>query len=147
MPSFDIENIKIEDSWSSKEIAFEDSELIAFFRKNLGVADIAGHPALQYLAYLTISYVPFDPQGFPSKEDYKLISDFEEIDVPNIETGSNSIHVASVLKNGIKDLLFYVTDPDAFIQVVNRNNSRIQSFDLGLEMVSDPNWEIYADLP
>ena len=79
MQSFNMKNIKIEDNWSSKEVGYKDSELITFFRKNLGVSEISGHHDLQNMVYLTISYAPSNPQGFPSKEDYKLINNILDV--------------------------------------------------------------------
>lgn len=147
MESFDRKNLKIKDEWSGKEVGYKDSELVAFFRKNLGAKEISGHPDLLRLVYFTISYEVDGPQGFPSKEDHAQISDFEDENVPNIEFESNSIHVASVLKNGIKDLLFYVSDPDAFLKAISENNSRLKGFKVDLELAHDPKWEIYADFP
>lgn len=147
MQPFNMKKLEIEDNWSSKKVGYKDSELITFFRKNLGASEISGHPDLQDMVYVTISYEPANSQGFPSKEDYKLISEFEDTDVSIIEVESNSIHVASVLKNGIKDLLFYVSDQEAFLQAMNKNNSRIKGLKVDLERVNDPRWEIYDDFP
>lgn len=147
MESFDRSTIKIEDKWSGKEIGYKDSELVTFFRKNLGVKNISGHSSLQNLVYLTISYEVDGPEGLPSKKDYDLITDFEDVDLPKIEFDSNSIHVATVLKNGVKDFLIYVSDPDTFIEVVNKNNSKLKGFKIDLELAHDPKWEIYADFP
>ncbi len=147
MEPFDRKSLTIEDEWSGKEVGYKDSELVTFFRKNLGAKEIAGHPDLQNLVYLTISYEVDDPRGFPSKEVYAQISDFEDEDVPDIEAESNSIHVASVIKDGIKDLLFYISDPDVFLKAVNENNSKLKGLKVDLELANDPQWEIYADFP
>lgn len=144
---FDRTNLTIEDEWSGKEVGCKDSELVTFFRKNLGAKEIAGHPDLQNLVYFTISYEVEDPRGFPTKEVYDQISDFEDENVPDIEAESNSIHVASVIKNGIKDLLFYVSDPDIFLKAVNENNSKLKGLKVDMDLANDPKWEIYADFP
>ncbi len=145
--SFERANLEIEDNWSAKEVGYKDSDLISFFRKNLGVSEISEHPELNHLVYLTVTYHPDDVRGFPSKDDYALISDFEESDVPKIEMSSNSIHVASVMKNGIYDFLFYVSDPDKFLESINQNNSGLKTFKTDLELVKDSKWEIYHDFP
>ncbi|MCL1037638.1 DUF695 domain-containing protein [Shewanella submarina] len=147
MYAFDRKALEIEDNWSAKEIGYKDSELITLFRKNIGASEISGHPKLNNLIYLTVSYIPDNEQGFPSKEDYKKISNFEDIAVLNIELESDSIHVASVLKNGIYDFLFYVSNPDRFVESVNNNNSKIKSFRIDLELANDPKWETYHDFP
>lgn len=144
---FNRNSLNIEDNWSAKEIGYQDSELISFYRKNLGASEIAGHPQLSNLVYLTILYTPNDQRGFPEEIDYKLLSDFEDIDVPQIEIESNSIHIASVLTDGVKDLLFYVSDPDSFVASLNKSNGKIANFKVELELVSDPNWEAYHDFP
>ncbi len=147
MEAFDRKNLEIEDNWSAKEVGYKDSELITFFIKNIGASEISGHPKLNDLIYLTISYDPANEQGFPSDEDYKKLSDFQDIYIPKIELESDSIQVASVLKNGIYDFLFYVSNPDKFVGSTNKNNSKIKSFKVDLELSNDPKWEIYHDFP
>ena len=147
MVPFDRKNLQIEDEWSYKQIGYKDSELVTIFRKNLGASKLLGHSDLSKLFYFTIIYETDNAQGFPSKKDNSRISDFEDIDVPNIEKESNSIHVASVLKNGIKDLLFYVSDPEFFLETVKNNNLKLKELNVELELVSDPKWEIYVDFP
>lgn len=144
---FDRVTLDIEDNWTSNEVGYKDSELISFFRKNIGASELSGHPELENLVYLTVTYTPANVQGFPSDQDYKYISDFEDNDIPKIESESNSIHIASVLKNGIYDFLFYVSDPDKFLQSYSNNKTIINSFQVDLELANDPKWEIYHDLP
>jgi hypothetical protein len=58
MEAFDRKNLEIEDNWIYKEVGYKDSELIACFIKNIGASEISGHPKLNDLIYLTISYDP-----------------------------------------------------------------------------------------
>lgn len=145
--SFSRDNLVMEDNWTSKEVGYEDSKAISIFRKNAGAEKLSGHPNLEHLVYLTISYQAANPQGFPAEKDYKLISDFEDLDIPLIEVESNSLHIASVLKDGIYDFLFYVSDPDEFLKSYKNHKQRISSFQVELELAHDPKWEIYHDFP
>ena len=147
LKNFDRKKMKIEDNWSAKEYKPNDSEQIWYFRKNIGASNLIGHPDLEYQIYFTIHYTPHDSRGLPSKEDNKILYDFEEFDVPDIETASNSIHVASVLKNGVKDLIFYSSDPDQFLKEVNKISKRIIGLEVELDYNLDPKWEIYSDFP
>ncbi len=147
MDKFNRKRVQFEDVWTSNEVGYKDSVLVTFYRKNQGVIEIAAHPDLSKLVYLTVNYDPVTVEGFPSNRDYDLISEFEDEDIPKIEEDSDSLHVASVLNNGVYDFLFYVSDPEKFLQVYKANKSKIACFNIELELTDDPTWEIYGDFP
>ena len=147
MKPFDRKTLELEDIWTSNEVGYKDSKLVTFYRKNKGASEILEHPDLKELVYLTVTYEPVTEKGFPSDSDYDLISRFEDVDIPKIELESNSLHVASVLKNGIYDFLFYVTDPESFLESYKANKLNLSSFQIELELASDPKWDVYSDFP
>jgi len=138
---------ELEDTWSYKEFENADSKAISLFRKNLGVEKFSGNSKYTELIYLTVFYEPSNAHGFPGKTEYEKMSAFEENDIPLIADISNSFHVASVVQNGVMDFLFYISDSELFIDAVNQNNQKLQDFKVELELVNDPNWDIYKDFP
>ena len=72
---------------------------------------------------------------------------FEEDAIPNVESNASCIMVASVIKDGVKDHLFYVSNTDAFLSAISKYKKYLNGFDVELEQVSDPKWAIYDDFP
>lgn len=138
---------KFKDKWSFKEFENIDNKIISLFRKNLGVEKLSANLQYTELVYLTVFYKPFNVQGFPEKAEYEKISAFEESDILLITDISDSFHVATVVQNGVIDFLFYISDSELFIDALNKNNQKLQGLKVELELVNDPNWDIYKDFP
>lgn len=117
------------------------------FRKNLGVSEIKGLKSLPTLVYFTVQFHAVDASGLPKKEDAKVLYDFEELVIPNIEKEAECILVASVVKGGVKDHLFYVSDPDLFMQAMSGQRKTLENFQVSFEKHHDPKWEVYDDFP
>ncbi len=81
------------------------------------------------------------------KDDNQKLYEFEEINIPKIESDARCFLVASVMKDGIKDHLFYVSDPELFLKTINAYSKYLEGFSIDLEKQNDPNWEIYSDFP
>ena len=135
------------DDWKLAEVRPPDSEEIWMFRKNMGVAEIKGLKSLPTLVYFTVQFDPKDSSGLPTKEDTKVLYDFEEQMIPKVEKEATCVLVASVVKGGVKDHLFYVSDPDLFMQALSAHRTALGAFRVSLEKHDDPKWAIYDDFP
>jgi hypothetical protein len=135
------------DDWKFVEVKPSDSKEIWMFRKNLGVSEIKGLKSLPTLVYFTVQFHAVDATGLPKKEDAKVLYDFEELVIPNIEKEAECILVASVVKGGVKDHLFYVSDPDLFMQAMNGQRKTLENLKVSFETHNDPKWEVYDDFP
>lgn len=135
------------DDWKLVEIRPPESKEIWLFRKNLGVAEVKGLKGLPTLVYFTIQFVPEDATGLPNKTDTKTMYDFEEDVIPKVERGAGCVLVGSVVKGGVKDHLFYVSDPDLFMQIMNNHRKTLQEFKVSFEKHEDAKWEVYDDFP
>lgn len=135
------------DEWKLLEVHPKDSDELWLFRKNIGASEIKGYDGLPTLVYFTIKYAPRDATGLPTEKDTQLLYDFEEQVIPVVEQEGGCVYVASVIKGGLKDHLFYVSDPDLFIRVINQHGERLTGFLVSLEKHDDPRWAIYDDFP
>jgi hypothetical protein len=135
------------DDWKLVEVRQPDSDEIWMFRKNMGVSEIKGLKALPTLVYFTVQFDPKDTTGLPSKEDAQVLYDFEEEVIPNVEKEAACVLVASVVKGGVKDHLFYVTDPDLFMKALSAHREALGDFRVSLEKHDDPAWAVYDDFP
>ncbi len=135
------------DDWKLVEVRQPESQEIWMFRKNMGVSEIKALKALPTLVYFTVQFDPKDSSGLPSKEDAKLLYDFEEDAIPKVEKEAECVLVASVVKGGVKDHLFYVSDPDLFMEALNAQRKALGAFKVSLEKHDDPMWAVYDDFP
>ena len=135
------------DDWKLIEWKEKNSAIIKFFRKNIGIKHLNSKGKYSELVYLTISYVPDGINGLPSKADNDVLYNFEELTLPLIEKDSDCIHVASVVGNGIKDHLIYISNAQRFLNSLNKNNDKLKGLKVSLEKVSDEGWGIYQDFP
>ncbi len=136
-----------EDVWKLVEYKQENSAKVWFFRKNIGAKTLRGHDSLTTLVYFTVEYSPDDETGLPSKSDANKLYDFEDNVIPLVEAEAGCILVASVIKEGIKDHLFYVSDAKTFLDSISKYKASLNGFNVSLEKADDPTWKIYDDFP
>jgi hypothetical protein len=129
------------------EVKPKDSDEIWFFRKNIGIASFKNKESFKTLVYFTVSYEPKDSSGLPKKIDSEALYNFEEEIIPKVEKEAHCFMVASVIKGGVKDHLFYISDPNKFLESINKFRGDLSQFSVSMEKVDDPNWEIYSDFP
>jgi hypothetical protein len=150
LPRIDRRNLGMEtpsDDWSLKEFHPKGTLERWFFRKNLAPNIDVGHPEYHYLAYLTFTYQPKDSSGLPNKEDNDSLYRIEESELEPLIRDALAIHVASVMKSGIKDLLFYTRDPKLFKSRSEWFLRTYPQFQIQCEISADPKWSQYSDFP
>ena len=138
---------EINDQWSGKEIAFNDSDVVAFYRKNLEPSIEPGNKEYPWIAYLTFHYKPKDSTGLPSTSDADVLFKIEDEEVNRLENDNLAIHVAAVLQDGIKDLLFYTRDPDQFLKTAEYFRDTYPDLQVECEISKDEEWGAYYDFP
>ena len=141
------DQVSVKDEWKLLEMKSTESDEVSFFRKNIGVANLKDKGAFKALVYFTVNYEPKDSSGLPNKKDAEILYGFEEDVIPKVEKEAQCILVASVIKSGIKDHLFYVSNPDKFLESLSKYKSKLGNLTVSLEKVDDPDWNIYADFP
>lgn len=135
------------DDWSLTEFRPKDSTEIWYFRKNLAPAVCVGDPQYRYLAYLTVGFEPYETSGRPSRSDYDDLIRIEEQELMPLLANAVAVHIGSVLKPGMRDILLYTRDPAAFEGLVERLQGAFPHFDVSGEVVEDSQWTQYEDLP
>ena len=135
------------DDWKLIEVKPRDSAEVWMIRKNVGIAKIQGFEGLPTLVYLTVHYQPKDASGLPNAEDAGILYDFEETAIPEIETLAGCRLVASVMKSGVKDHLFYVSDSSLFHRALDAHRKSLMNLKASLEKHEDPRWDVYEDFP
>ncbi len=138
----------MEDTWSLKEYQPEGSAERWYFRKNETPSIPPRNPEYGWLAYFTLLFQPKDRGGLPNRSDEDTLCTLEKELSVLVESEALAIQVAAVLKPGVKDLLFYTRDPHEFLRRAEPIRDRYsERFGVGCEILSDPEWSQYADLP
>jgi hypothetical protein len=104
-----------EGQWRLTEYLPKNSPKRGFFRKNL-IPSVKPHGSHSFVAYLTFHFEPKDESGLPSAQDSDLLATLEEDAFVELEAYGLAVHVATAMKDGVKDLLFYTLDAKAFLK-------------------------------
>jgi hypothetical protein len=135
------------DNWTLAQYRDPESPQIWIFRKNQAPSVKPGSASHPHVCYLTFGYVPEDASGLPSSEDATRLQNIEATDVLDLERGGLAVLVGVALKNGIKDFIFYTSDPKEFlVRAAAIRDSHIE-FKLGCEVAKDKKWSHYLDFP
>ena len=135
-----------EGHWSLKEYLPKNSLKRGFFRKNLAPA-VKPRGAHSFVAYLTFHFEPKDESGLPSVEDSDLLAKLEEDAFVELQADGLAIHVATAMKDGVKDLLFYTRNAQEFLKRAEKYRYLYHQFDVKCETGPDPDWKHYKDFP
>lgn len=135
-----------EGQWSLKEYRPHNSPKRGYFRKNL-TPSAKQQGSHAFMAYLTFHFEPRDESGLPSAEDSRLLAKLEEDIFVEMEADGLAIHVATALKDGVKDLLFYTRNAEEFLMRAEKYRSLHEAFDVECELSPDPGWKHYEDFP
>jgi len=64
-----------------------------------------------------------------------------------LEADALAIHVATAMKDGAKDLLFYTRDAKEFLKKAEKYRYLYKQFDVACEIAPDPGWKHCEDFP
>jgi hypothetical protein len=135
------------DDWRLSEYRPKGTQECWFFRKNLAPAITPGHRRYPWLVYLTLTFTPRDVSGLPSQDDVASLYKAEEDLLAVLESRQLAVQVAAVMKPGVRDLLFYTRDPEAFLKRALAFRNTVPQFSPACEVVRDPAWSHYEDFP
>ncbi|HLJ26017.1 MAG TPA: DUF695 domain-containing protein [Candidatus Angelobacter sp.] len=136
-----------QDLWSLKRHQPKGSSECHFFRKNLAPKVGVRHPHYCFIVYLTFAYSPEDARGLPSPEDEDTLFEIESVGLRELEADGLALQVATATKCGVKDFLFYTSDPEQFLLRAEKLRDLYQQFRVGCEIASDPEWKHYEQFP
>ena len=133
--------------WSLKKFQPKNSPERHFFRKNLFPVITPADPRYAFIAYLTFVYSPRDESGLPSSSDEEILVRVEDEEILCLEAKGLSVQVGTVLKSGIKDMLFYTRDPDEFLLMAKKFRDEYPQFNGSCEIANDAEWDCYRNFP
>lgn len=135
------------DDWRLSEFHSSESGERRLFRKNLAPSVAPGDPRYSHVAYVTLAYARHDASGLPSGPDFDELASAEDALIDACERDGCAVCVAVVLQRGVKDLLFYASDPEQFAGLVATALRPFADREPALEVLHDPAWSHYDEFP
>src|SRR5215813_1283961 len=107
----ELANLNVEDSWSVCEGEYKGKPLIA--RVNTGLRSLASDSRYQHRIGVAVQFMSAGDDGLPSGEESWQVSEIEDLIAAALEENRESLFAAVITTNGIREFVFYTSDPDA----------------------------------
>lgn len=137
---------KISDKWSVNVGTYEGKPMILRIRdfsKDM-LPNLA--KVFPYQVGVAIPFHNPDANGFPSADESEQLLTIEDILVPLFEKADESIYVASITTGGMREFVFYVSNPDTVIGKFETLKAEAKSHKPQLTTQKDADWGIYRAL-
>jgi hypothetical protein len=114
-----------------------------FLRTNTGAARLAGDARYRHRVAVAVPVRAPNPNGFPRPEEATQIDQIEDQLDQALTSAGNSIFVLAITTAGMREFVFYTSDPAASAASVAQLASTVQSHQLQHVVEDDPEWEVY----
>jgi len=85
-----------------------------------------------------------DSSGLPQGSEFEELARIEDLLVSVLEAAGKSIQVLSITTGGMREFVFYTSDPDGVRAALPALQSRVRSHQLQSYIKPDPDWEVYG---
>lgn len=138
------EDLKLSESWSVSQGNLDGRPII--IRLNRGVQEAHGHPELQHQIGVAIPLKAPDENGFPGPEESAKLAEIEDLLVERLEPDRMCLHVATISTGGMREFVFYSSDPETSRREIEMLSKTITSHELQHIVQADPDWRVYQRL-
>ncbi len=137
----DRRELQVADSWSLSQGSHDGHPLIV--RVNRGVAEAVGHPAFAHQVGVAFPLHSPDANGFPGAEETEQLDEIEELVVARLGADRQCLHVATLSTGGMRELVFYSSDPAATDAALGELAGEVRTHELQHIIQPDPKWRVY----
>jgi len=107
----ELAKLNIQDSWSVSEGQYDGKPLIA--RLNGGLKPLLADSRYQHRIGIALPFNTPGDDGLPSGEESWQVSEIEDLIAAELEEHHESVFAAVITTNGMREFIFYTSDPDA----------------------------------
>lgn len=132
------------DEWSVAEGFWDETPAIV--RVRTGIEQWIEDPLLAERIVVTWTYEPERDSGFPIAGDLEAMQQFEDRLVDAIEAPQVAMLTATVTHRGTREWIFYGTNIEEFMALLNEEFSHDGRFPLEIYRTEDPHWEQYREI-
>lgn len=134
-------DLALDERWSVSHGEYEGRPLIV--RVNLGAAAAIGHPEFTHQVGVAFPLRAPDSNGFPSHDEGEQLSQIEDLLAERLEADRQCIHVATVSTGGMREFVFYSSDPESTHILLEELASEVSSHEVQHIVQPDPKWSVY----
>jgi len=138
----ELENLIIEESWTVAKGKRKDKPLLA--RINLGLKPLVGDSRYPHWFGIAIQLKSPNKDGFPSPEESSQLAEIEDMIANALQKDNQSLFAAVLTANGIREFVFYTSDPEAAKARLAVVAAEIDTYEkIGRAVKPDADWTIY----
>jgi len=137
----ELANLKVEESWTVFEGDHNGKPLIA--RVNRGLLPLAGDSRYQYRVGVAVPFNSVGQNGLPSGEESWEVSEIEDLVAAELELHHESLFAIAITTGGMREFVFYTSDPQAVEKKLEALAQRIRSHQIQRVIQPDERWTVY----
>lgn len=134
-------DLQLEGRWSVAQGEYEGKPLVV--RLNQGAAPAIGHPEFSHQVGVAVPLLAPDANGLPSKEESEQLNRIEDILAQRLEANRQCIHVATISTGGMRELVFYSSDPAATHELLEDLAAEVSTHEVQHIVQPDAKWNVY----
>jgi hypothetical protein len=139
----DVGKTGVEQSWTMFHGEFDGKPLIA--RANAGLKPHVGHPNYSHHVGVSIPFQNPDQNGFPQSDEAAELMNIEDKICAELEIGNQSLFAAVITTNGMREFVFYTSNPEAVQTKLEKLKGEIRSHSVQVIIKHDANWNTYRE--
>jgi hypothetical protein len=137
----ELANLKVGDSWTVCEGEYNGKPLLA--RVNVGLKPLVADSRYQHRIGVAVPFNSPDENGFPSGEESWKVSEIEDLLVAELEIHHESLFAVVITTGGMREFVFYTSDPHTAETKLKALAERIDSYQLQRVIEPDAGWTVY----
>jgi hypothetical protein len=131
----------VDQSWSMFQGEYDGKPLIA--RANVALKPFVGHPRYSHQVGVAVPFRTPDENGFAQSEEAAELIEIEDQICAELEVGNESLFAAVITTGGMREFVFYTSNPEA-VQVKLKNlRETIQGHTIQGMIRPDGDWDVY----
>lgn len=134
----------LEPRWSLDQGVYAGRPLLV--RLNRGIDAAIGHPDYSHQVGVAIPLRAPDENGFPAREEGEQLGRIEDLLSERLEAERQCIHVATLSTGGMRELVFYSSDPASTHALLEQLATEVSTHEVQHIVQPDPRWKVYRQL-
>lgn len=134
----------LEPRWSLDQGVYAGRPLLV--RLNRGIDAAIGHPDYSHQVGVAIPLRAPDENGFPAREEGEQLGRIEDLLAARLEAERQCIHVATLSTGGMRELVFYSSDPASTHDLLEQLATEVSTHEVQHIVQPDPRWKVYRQL-
>ena len=134
------DQVSLEQNWAVAQGTHNEKPL--FVRYNTDAKRLIGHPEYAHQVGIAIPLHNPDQAGLPNNEEMDQLNEIEKMLIKQLESDNESLLVAVITTNGMRELILYTSDPMQVKEKMSKIKERDLSHELQMMIQPDKDWVI-----